>query len=269
MGSTDSRGFIRAINANHSHVCGINGAIGMFPLSCTESFPRMWDQLHAISEFRQFVRIIPTYVGSTSLSRRICIRYSNHSHVCGINVIHHFALSSFSESFPRMWDQQRNISITVDGDRIIPTYVGSTYASLPFSLYTSNHSHVCGINPSTTNSRPQKSESFPRMWDQLVENILAADVSRIIPTYVGSTFFVGSVFKFDANHSHVCGINECSLHGCTEFDESFPRMWDQLLFLHYINHGIRIIPTYVGSTRGFKNLMQITTNHSHVCGINA
>ena len=159
----------------------------MFPLSCTESFPRMWDQLHAISEFRQFVRIIPTYVGSTRPDSTIGITCSNHSHVCGINVIHHFALSSFSESFPRMWDQQRNISITVDGDRIIPTYVGSTYASLPFSLYTSNHSHVCGINPSTTNSRPQKSESFPRMWDQLsrLSNFNVCD--RIIPTYVGST----------------------------------------------------------------------------------
>ena len=172
---------------NHSHVCGINCTPFLNFGSLSESFPRMWDQRGQTARLESRARIIPTYVGSTSLSRRICIRYSNHSHVCGINVIHHFALSSFSESFPRMWDQQRNISITVDGDRIIPTYVGSTYASLPFSLYTSNHSHVCGINPSTTNSRPQKSESFPRMWDQLsrLSNFNVCD--RIIPTYVGST----------------------------------------------------------------------------------
>ena len=173
------------------------------------------------------------------------------------------------ESFPRMWDQHMLPYPFHCIHRIIPTYVGSTHLPQTRARKNPNHSHVCGINFLVCPILMSVIESFPRMWDQLVENILAADVSRIIPTYVGSTFFVGSVFKFDANHSHVCGINECSLHGCTEFDESFPRMWDQLLFLHYINHGIRIIPTYVGSTRGFKNLMQITTNHSHVCGINA
>ena len=168
-----------------------------------------------------------------------------------------------------MWDQPTKPQINAVPKRINPTFVGSTRLIGATTSLAPNHSHVCGINKRQGVKAGVPDESFPRMWDQ--QSIAAANREnlRIIPTYVGSTFFVGSVFKFDANHSHVCGINECSLHGCTEFDESFPRMWDQLLFLHYINHGIRIIPTYVGSTRGFKNLMQITTNHSHVCGINA
>ena len=66
------------------------------------------------------------------------------------------------------------------------------------------------------------------MWDQRVLTGGRVEISRIIPTYVGST--VWQLSELD-----------CYL-------ESFPRMWDQLderLALWVLQ---RIIPTYVGST---------------------
>ena len=50
---------------------------------------------------------------------------------------------------------------------------------------------------------------------------------RIIPTYVGSTDGCIDPAKTEANHSHVCGINQASYHLPQALAESFPRMWDQ------------------------------------------
>ena len=172
------------------------------------------------------------------------------------------------ESFPRMWDQHMLPYPFHCIHRIIPTYVGSTHLPQTRARKNPNHSHVCGINFLVCPILMSVIESFPRMWDQLVENILAADVSRIIPTYVGSTFFVGSVFKFDANHSHVCGINGPSTGKRSPFNESFPRMWDQHRSQSQSPLRMRIIPTYVGSTSAACTGALSLTNHSHVCGIN-
>ena len=74
-------------------------------------------------------------------------------------------------------------------------------------------------------------ESFPRMWDQRKPFFFVLIIARIIPTYVGSTVSSLPLVQLSTNHSHVCGIN--SLNGVQLFriDESFPRMWDQRLFL--------------------------------------
>ena len=115
-----------------------------------------------------------------------------------------------------------------DPQRIIPTYVGSTPAQCKHHVFLSNHSHVCGIN----------------------KNLCLCFISstRIIPTYVGSTASHSKRSTFETNHSHVCGINEGFAASSASLIESFPRMWDQLLFPLKKNRILRIIPTYVGST---------------------
>ncbi len=113
---------------------------------------------------------------------------TNHSHVCGINHTVTFNVNFKYESFPRMWDQRNAIKSIFSAVRIIPTYVGSTSTSFTHCVIMSNHSHVCGINTFLNAFMPQDSESFPRMWDQL---IVFNWVSVAVP-----------------NHSHVCGIND-------------------------------------------------------------
>ena len=65
------------------------------------------------------------------------------------------------------------------------------------------------------------------MWDQLVRNTEQLLIHRIIPTYVGSTQFVGYMSYDKPNHSHVCGINRLQPLDIYISTESFPRMWDQ------------------------------------------
>ena len=131
---------------NHSHVCGINRTRTNCAARRFESFPRMWDQQYLPDAFRNAIRIIPTYVGSTSTARASRCFTANHSHVCGINPLFPSCCPAAFESFPRMWDQQSPKTCHPTMNRIIPTYVGSTPTVRMLSAYHPNHSHVCGIN---------------------------------------------------------------------------------------------------------------------------
>ena len=177
-------------------------------------------------------------------------------------------LNIASESFPRMWDQPVHWSFFHPLNRIIPTYVGSTELLLIDATVVPNHSHVCGINLQMFMRPSSISESFPRMWDQHRASVPFPPHYRIIPTYVGSTDCALCLLSSAANHSHVCGINTLSVFYFVLNFESFPRMWDQPPSAAYTARRLRIIPTYVGSTRRPVNFSSRITNHSHVCGIN-
>ena len=172
---------------NHSLVCGINCGLELLNCCTNESFPRMWDQLQALCKRLHEIRIIPTYVGSTHKNSRQKPQKTNHSHVCGINQVLQKVVSIRSESFPRMWDQPLQCDVLHIKRRIIPTYVGSTSPVSGEKDPCSNHSHVCGINMLPSSAATPSAESFPRMWDQ-PDNVRNRNgITRIIPTYVGST----------------------------------------------------------------------------------
>ena len=86
VGSTLHRYRPTVLVSNHSHVCGINVERTYLPCSSFESFPRMWDQLDTLPAGMIFMRIIPTYVGSTHRLHHHQQQPPNHSHVCGINM---------------------------------------------------------------------------------------------------------------------------------------------------------------------------------------
>ena len=211
VGSTRGGWTFSGSMANHSHVCGINVLFCSVTKSLCESFPRMWDQRSQRGRAWFPSRIIPTYVGSTSGRISWRARSANHSHVCGINSEEEINQAIKDESFPRMWDQRVHRRPDDAARRIIPTYVGSTQASVVLSGHSANHSHVCGINRKKYFSGNSCSESFPRMWDQRLRVAMSAVPSRIIPTYVGSTCGRYTARSNIPNHSHVCGINLADL----------------------------------------------------------
>ena len=167
----------------------------------------MWDQRinRHLRHLRR--RIIPTYVGSTYPVPGIASKYTNHSHVCGINQYLAIRVGGTFESFPRMWDQLGKLLLAFRFERIIPTYVGSTLQTIPLSGGGTNHSHVCGINDEMDELDEGMIESFPRMWDQRNTGMISRICFRIIPTYVGSTINHFQCHAVPPNHSHVCGIN--------------------------------------------------------------
>ena len=269
VGSTRRTRARRTTGSNHSHVCGINVHNEFISMLIFESFPRMWDQQEHPAQHSTQPRIIPTYVGSTPRLLLSSTCRTNHSHVCGINMHMDEAEVKNIESFPRMWDQQLHAECRLALRRIIPTYVGSTFAKNAFRDLASNHSHVCGINGVYVTAYARRNriiptyvgstggfsggvvtsvESFPRMWDQLPSARIVLTPFRIIPTYVGSTQYDIPFTKVVSNHSHVCGINGCRTSMMQCWCESFPRMWDQRFFTGKGIEFRRIIPTYVGST---------------------
>ena len=208
VGSTVHNRGTRPSTPNHSHVCGINSSIGIIHDCISESFPRMWDQPKQIRCACLYIRIIPTYVGSTPPRSSTPSSSPNHSHVCGINASMGLFSVLSNESFPRMWDQRKHLLINCLVLRIIPTYVGSTRTNHPRNCRDTNHSHVCGINPFLSQSMYIVVESFPRMWDQRAPHPRRRPRGRIIPTYVGSTLHPRISDCYRPNHSHVCGIND-------------------------------------------------------------
>ena len=146
----------------------------------------MWDQPGLCYAVRHRTRIIPTYVGSTGYLCLYLNEGANHSHVCGINSFELFIMFPHFESFPRMWDQLEIPVLTGREKRIIPTYVGSTLTTISCAWRWANHSHVCGINRAVRRFLYWPCESFPRMWDQLLQDITKPQGARIIPTYAGS-----------------------------------------------------------------------------------
>ena len=168
VGSTETIKERRRHRSNHSHVCGINHLYRALHDETSESFPRMWDQLGLSQKDVAECRIIPTYVGSTRKGRARIAVYSNHSHVCGINLRRSGCRGCIDESFPRMWDQHVPNACEIRCERIIPTYVGSTTHDFLDTSSVPNHSHVCGINLKTRICPISKFESFPRMWDQRI-----------------------------------------------------------------------------------------------------
>ena len=177
-------------------------------------------------------------------------------------------MNDYYESFPRMWDQQDRPVPAAGRFRIIPTYVGSTLMRANHHAFRTNHSHVCGINSDNRTITHPPFESFPRMWDQRLQQIGPASRNRIIPTYVGSTRTRSSYRLESSNHSHVCGINGLMAIHAQKRYESFPRMWDQPSYKRRKKAPARIIPTYVGSTGSPFSMFAKNANHSHVCGIN-
>ena len=150
----------------------------------------MWDQPCECWRGCRCARIIPTHVGSTSLSGTSMSLRANHSHACGINEASCSLSLGDSESFPRMWDQLSD-NVTVPAvPRIIPTHVGSTRVRNYYNTYRPNHSHACGINYTMRDCKQWLGESFPRMWDQPTTATGCTSTSRIIPTHVGSTRYI-------------------------------------------------------------------------------
>ena len=104
------------------------------------------------------------------------------------------------------------------------------------------------------------------MWGQASKSISAGNISRIIPTRVGtrtSPFHIIGMYK---DHPHACGDKTATLSKGGKIQGSSPRVWGQA------QHAIgkprleRIIPTRVG-TRGFlKNGKFFKKDHPHACG---
>ena len=104
------------------------------------------------------------------------------------------------------------------------------------------------------------------MWGQGDLLDIGQDESRIIPTRVGTSYYLYYTFLLSADHPHACGDKFQEMFYVDTRKGSSPRVWGQVLDQQacYDSHGI--IPTRVGTRLTDLIRFLLTEDHPHACG---
>ena len=147
----------------------------------------MWGQDACSCSIGSNDRIIPTRVGTRTLTVTGAAIVEDHPHACGDKLACQIRQRVNVGSSPRVWGQDEWVFSERDRRRIIPTRVGTSWQE-PFRVGSpEDHPHACGDKSSITALVASSIGSSPRVWGQ--ERFLAS-VSRlygIIPTRVGTS----------------------------------------------------------------------------------
>ena len=159
-----------------------------------------------------FMRITPTYVGSTLQYTLYILGIWDHPHVCGQYSHQWYSRHLPLGSPPRMWVVHHLFYFPENQPRITPTYVGSTRYQYTHWQENQDHPHVCGQYQMYFRKKQNMVGSPPRMWVVHVSQQYHRLKDRITPTYVGSTKLVFTRVNYIKDHPHVCG--QYSLYKC-------------------------------------------------------
>ena len=108
--------------------------------------------------------------------------------------------------------------------------------------------------------------SSPRVWGTLdvYQNFFLC--LRFIPTCVGNSNHLGTIYPSRAVHPHVCGELSPTSSIYTGDAGSSPRVWGTLSMQYRYALHDRFIPTCVGNSRACPGCRPGRTVHPHVCG---
>ena len=148
-----------------------------------------------------------------------------------------------------MWGQVQFQTAVSRRLRIIPTRVGTRRLSTYRESRCQDHPHACGDKLAQKTPILIKAESSPRVWGQACLPLFSAEVTRIIPTRVGTRILFHIFFPFIWDHPHACGDKFTTDSDKHSGDGSSPRVWGQEKTGRLCNWRIRIIPTRVGTSK--------------------
>ena len=144
--------------------------------------------------------------------------------------------------------------------------MGTSKECISWNRCAKDHPHAYG-DKSRTGKRPKvELGSSPRVWGQDFHLIMASDLSRIIPTRMGTSFRRSSRWYAPQDHPHAYGDKTISATVHCRSQGSSPRVWGQANWSDQRLREIRIIPTRMG-TRGFpvRNAASVR-DHPHAYG---
>jgi len=104
------------------------------------------------------------------------------------------------------------------------------------------------------------------VWGQDVYGIQSPDREGIIPTRVGTRFFVISCIVEVWDHPHACGDKSSVRSSVRRTVGSSPRVWGQVLAAGPAKVQNRIIPTRVGTRHIGNGRRYDIWDHPHACG---
>ncbi len=130
---------------------------------------------------------------------------------------------------------------------IIPTRVGTSKRRNYFVGYGQDHPHACGDKRRQVTLQYTMEGSSPRVWGQVLTNIMVDVLCRIIPTRVGTSFKRQLDFCVDWDHPHACGDKFFGDYTMATYVGSSPRVWGQAVISVAKASRPWIIPTRVGT----------------------
>ena len=132
--------------------------------------------------------------------------------------------------------------------RIIPTRVGTRLRKSAAFSRLKDHPHACGDKFACLYLFTVPIGSSPRVWGQVARNRCSSCVCRIIPTRVGTSYYIKHFDILPWDHPHACGDKTLGKATDTYHKGSSPRVWGQGIVARKIQFSARIIPTRVGTS---------------------
>ena len=169
-------------------------------------------------------------------------------------------------SSPRVWGQVKQSVCTIYELRIIPTRVGTSDTFSSDTPQGRDHPHACGDKFTSVKVCFADGGSSPRVWGQGVSRRIFLSTRGIIPTRVGTSFFVYQRRIKLQDHPHACGDKVAVPAKQTHLVGSSPRVWGQEFFRCAAKYDVRIIPTRVGTRSAPQQFRFAQKDHPHACG---
>ena len=148
---------------DHPRVCGEHDLFQHSFQQTQGSSPRMRGAPIILSLFRQLVRIIPAYAGSTGIRSRKLWGEEDHPRVCGEHRLARLRVAARWGSSPRMRGALSRMSAAWAFLRIIPAYAGSTPGYTGELVFSRDHPRVCGEHEFEGKTMTIVGGSSPRM----------------------------------------------------------------------------------------------------------
>ena len=144
-------------------------------------------------------------MGTRIALTKLIEKLKDHPHAYGDKVCTTTFVCTLTGSSPRVWGQAVLDTVALSLFGIIPTRMG-TRLFKPFNLFgKKDHPHAYGDKRFTTFWCIYRWGSSPRVWGQAWRLKFILPVIRIIPTRMGTSFFLSIFLTEEKDHPHAYG----------------------------------------------------------------
>ena len=129
-----------------------------------------------------------------------------------------------------------------------------------------DHPHAYGDKVRRQDKNFPIDGSSPRVWGQETVAQIGKKGVRIIPTRMGTSFYISVVDIRHWDHPHAYGDKSMKMSSITSPKGSSPRVWGQEALISASISSLGIIPTRMGtSCQGFMMILSVG-DHPHAYG---
>ena len=232
----------------HPHAGGEDRKTRLPRRSLTETPPRGWGRRFLRSLPAQVRGNTPTRVGKTPGRKRRTGRWWKHPHAGGEDQ----GLGTLSlrqtETPPRGWGRQKQLSHVSRGRRNTPTRVGKTIAKQEDENVGEKHPHAGGEDHVYGKTLDLLRETPPRGWGRPLRPFPSVRGTGNTPTRVGKTPAAGFRAAAKRKHPHAGGEDKKPHPHPESCAETPPRGWGRLYVFSELRRFWRNTPTRVGKT---------------------